>query len=204
MKWVTRERPKIDRIACPWLITRFIEQKPEFLYVSSDQVAEGRARRGRAIPYDVPDVELSHVGELCSFDAYCANTSLDEPGGAAGAGSDRARRRHRPARSRAAGGRAACTLARPVRPVARTTMRCCVRATDWWCTTALHAWLKEARDETHGWPPQAQAASRPDAAVNEASRRALRRAIRLRSRRCPGLGGRSAPEAHVGRRSGLS
>ena len=63
MKWVTRERPKIDRIACPWLVARFIDRQPEFLYVPCDQVLEVAHETG-AIPYDVPDVELSHVGEL--------------------------------------------------------------------------------------------------------------------------------------------
>jgi len=78
MKWVTRERPKIDRIACPWLIKRFIDQDPEFLYVPPDQVLEV-ARSTGAIPYDIPDVELSHVGELCSFDAFLNKYGLDDP-----------------------------------------------------------------------------------------------------------------------------
>ena len=78
MKWVTRERPKIDRIACPWLIKRFIDQDPEFLYVAPAQVLEV-ARSTGAIPYDVPNVELSHVGELCSFDAFLNKYGLDDP-----------------------------------------------------------------------------------------------------------------------------
>ena len=78
MKWVTRERPKIDRIACPWLIKRFIDQDPEFLYVPPDQVLEV-ARSTGAVPYDIPDVELSHVGELCSFDAFLNKYGLDDP-----------------------------------------------------------------------------------------------------------------------------
>ncbi len=69
MKWITRERPKIDRIACPWLIARFIDQDAEFLYVPPHQVLATAERTG-AIPYDVPNVELGHVGELCSFDAF--------------------------------------------------------------------------------------------------------------------------------------
>ena len=74
MKWVTRERPKIDRIACPWLILRFIDRDAEFLYVPARRrAARGRARRG-ATPYDIPGVEMSHVGELCSFDAFLRNT----------------------------------------------------------------------------------------------------------------------------------
>jgi hypothetical protein len=78
MKWVTRERPKIDRIACPWLITRFIDEQPEFLYVPSDRV-RAVAEETDAIPYDVPDVELSHVGDLCSFDAFLSKYGLDDP-----------------------------------------------------------------------------------------------------------------------------
>ena len=69
MKWVTRERPKIDRIACPWLIARFIDKEPEFLYVPSASVLQVAQDTG-AIPYDVPGVEMTHDGELCSFDAF--------------------------------------------------------------------------------------------------------------------------------------
>ena len=78
MKWVTRERPKIDRIACPWLISRFIDKEPEFLYVPADKVL-ATARETGATPYDVPDVELSHVGETCSFDTFLDKYSLDDP-----------------------------------------------------------------------------------------------------------------------------
>jgi hypothetical protein len=78
MKWVTRERPKIDRIACPWLIARFIDEQPEFLYVPSDRV-QTVAEETDAIPYDVPGVELSHVGDLCSFDAFLSKYGLDDP-----------------------------------------------------------------------------------------------------------------------------
>lgn len=78
MKWITRERPKIDRIACPWLIARFIDQEPEFLYVPSDEVTRCAQETG-AIPFDVPDVELGHHGELCSFDAFLQKYQLDDP-----------------------------------------------------------------------------------------------------------------------------
>jgi len=78
MKWVTRERPKIDRIACPWLITRFIDPAAEFYYVPANEVLMTASERD-AIPYDVPDVEFSHVGELCSFDAFLAKYGLTEP-----------------------------------------------------------------------------------------------------------------------------
>jgi len=78
MKWVTRERPKIDRIACPWLIARFIDPQAEFLYVPPGDVLRVAEETG-AIPYDVPDVELSHLGELCSFDAFLAKYGLTDP-----------------------------------------------------------------------------------------------------------------------------
>jgi len=78
MKWVTRERPKIDRIACPWLIARFIDKEPEFLYVSPRDVLATADKTG-AIPYDIPGVKFSHVGEKCSFDAFLAEYRLDQP-----------------------------------------------------------------------------------------------------------------------------
>lgn len=78
MKWVTRERPKIDRIACPWLVARFVDKEPEFLYVARDRVMAVAAETG-AIPYDVPNVELGHAGELCSFDAFLKKYDLREP-----------------------------------------------------------------------------------------------------------------------------
>jgi hypothetical protein len=78
MKWITRERPKIDRIACPWLIARFIDAAPEFLYVPGADVLRLADETG-AIPYDVPGVELGHHGERCSFDAFLDTYRLDEP-----------------------------------------------------------------------------------------------------------------------------
>jgi hypothetical protein len=78
MKWVTRQRPKIDRIACPWLIARFIDSSAEFLFVPPGDVLNVAAE-SRAIPYDIPGVELSHVGELCSFDAFLRKYGLQDP-----------------------------------------------------------------------------------------------------------------------------
>ena len=68
MKWVTRERVKVDRVACPWLIKKFVDPSAEFLFVPADTVTEV-ARRDGAIPYDVPGVEFGHHGQECSFDA---------------------------------------------------------------------------------------------------------------------------------------
>jgi hypothetical protein len=78
MEWVTRERPKIDRIACPWLILRFIDAQAQFHYVPAARVLDVAKARG-AVPYDVPGVELTHVGELCSFDAFLKRYQLDDP-----------------------------------------------------------------------------------------------------------------------------
>jgi hypothetical protein len=78
MKWITREHPKIDRIACPWLIQRFIDKEPEFLYVPADRVLAVAQETG-ATPYDVPGVELTHVAEQCSFDAFVEKYALCDP-----------------------------------------------------------------------------------------------------------------------------
>lgn len=78
MKWITRERVKVDRVACPWLIRKFIDPAAEFLFVPADQVMGVAAREG-ATPYDVPDVELGHHGELCSFDAFIEKYKLGDP-----------------------------------------------------------------------------------------------------------------------------
>ncbi|MGH7693340.1 MAG: chromate resistance protein ChrB domain-containing protein, partial [Gemmatimonadaceae bacterium] len=78
MRWITRARPKIDRVACPWLIARFIDTAPEFLFVSPDEVL-ARAKETGATPFDVEGVELSHEGPLCSFDALLKKYELRDP-----------------------------------------------------------------------------------------------------------------------------
>lgn len=78
MKWITRERPKIDRIACPWLIKNFIDKEAQFLYVPSTEVFS-EAKKQDAIPYDVPNAELTHDGPLCSFDAFIKKYGLTDP-----------------------------------------------------------------------------------------------------------------------------
>jgi hypothetical protein len=162
MKWVTRERPKIDRIACPWLIARFIDEEAEFIFVPSQQVLKVANETG-AIPYDVPDVELSHVGELCSFDAFLRKYKLDEPELQELAlivrGADTGRLDLAPqAPGLLALSLGLSALFKDDHEMLRHGMV---------VYDALYAWLKEARDETHGWPPQPQA--RADAEVNEAS-----------------------------------
>ena len=78
MKWITRARPKIDRIACPWLVARFIDHDAEFLYVSPKDVLKVAAETG-ATPYDIPGVELGHDGDRCSFDAFQRKYDLRDP-----------------------------------------------------------------------------------------------------------------------------
>lgn len=77
MKWITRERPRVDRVACPWLIERFVDKDAEFLYVPRDRVMAEAQRLG-ATPYDVADVELGHHGPECSFDAFVHRYGLEK------------------------------------------------------------------------------------------------------------------------------
>jgi hypothetical protein len=148
MKWVTRERPKIDRIACPWLIQRFIDRDPEFIFVPPDRVLDA-ARETGAIPYDVPGVELSHVGELCSFDAFLRKYALDEPGLAELAvivrGADTGRLDLAP---QCAGLLALSLGLSRVFAADLEMLRHGLVMYD-----ALYAWCREGRGETHGWPP---------------------------------------------------
>jgi hypothetical protein len=76
MKWITRERVKVDRVACPWLIKRFVDKDAEFHFVPADQVMSEAKRLG-AIPFDIPDVELGHHGKACSFEAILKKYRLD-------------------------------------------------------------------------------------------------------------------------------
>lgn len=78
MTWVTREKARVDRIACPWLISRFVDREPVFLFVPPADVARVAQREG-AIPYDVPGAELGHHGDRCSFDAFLEKYALDDP-----------------------------------------------------------------------------------------------------------------------------
>ena len=78
MKWVTRRKARVDRIACPWLIRRFIDPGAEFLFVPEAEVMD-TARREEALPFDVPDVELGHHGDRCSFDAFLDTYRLADP-----------------------------------------------------------------------------------------------------------------------------
>ena len=77
MKWITRERVKVDRVACPWLIRKFVDPEAEFLFVPADEVMEV-AKRESAVPYDVKDVELGHHGKECAFDAIVKKYDLGQ------------------------------------------------------------------------------------------------------------------------------
>jgi hypothetical protein len=149
MKWITRERPKIDRIACPWLIARFIDREPEFLYVPAADVLPVAEREG-AIPYDVPGVELTHVGERCSFDAFLARYGLNDP--------------------------ALLQLAEIVRGADTSRLDLAPQSAGLYALSlglsrnfaddhemlkhglvmydALYAWCRDCEEETHNWPPK--------------------------------------------------
>jgi hypothetical protein len=149
MKWVTRERPKIDRIACQWLIARFIDRAPEFLFVPAADVLRVAAEAG-ATPYDIPGVELSHVGELCSFDAFLAKYALTDPA----------------LQQLALIVRGADTSKLDLTPqsaglyaISLGLSRCfaddhAMLGHGMVMYDALHAWCREGRDEAHAWPPR--------------------------------------------------
>lgn len=149
MRWITRSRPKIDRVACPWLIARFIDSAPEFLFVPPDQVL-GRAKETGATPFDVEGVELSHEGPLCSFDAFLAKYELRDP--ALGdlativRGADTARLDLAP---QCAGLLAISLGLSQLYDDDHEQLRHGFVVYD-----ALYAWLTKARDEAHTWNPQ--------------------------------------------------
>src|SRR5215217_3608580 len=78
MKWITRERPTIDRIACPWLIKNFVDKDAEFFYVAANEVIQ-QAKKMDAIPFDMPDVEFSHHNDKCTFDYIIEKYELTDP-----------------------------------------------------------------------------------------------------------------------------
>ena len=147
-RWVTRERPKIDRIACPWLISRFVDRDAEFLYVPTKEVRDAAKARD-AIPYDVPDVHFTHDGELCSFDAFIKHYRLKDPALEQLAlivrGADTARLDLAPQ----AAGLAAISLglSRNFADDHEMLQHGMVMY------DALYAWCKEGQDELHTWNP---------------------------------------------------
>jgi hypothetical protein len=149
MKWITRERPKVDRVACPWLIQRFIDAKPELLFAPSADVAR-IARETGAVPFDIEGVPLSHEGPLCSFDAFLAQYGLSDPALADLAvivrGADTARLDLAP---QCAGLLALSLGLSRLFADDHEQLRHGFVMYD-----ALYAWLVGARDETHTWNPQ--------------------------------------------------
>ena len=156
MKWVTRARPKIDRVACPWLIARFIDENADFLFVAPNDV-QRVAAESEAIPFDVEGVALSHVGPLCSFDAFLDQYGLDDP--------------------------ALVELARIVRGADTDRLDLAPQCSGLLAISlglsrlfkddheqlrhgfvvydALYAWLREARDEKHEWVGATRSGARP-------------------------------------------
>ncbi len=148
MQWITRERPKIDRIACPWLVKRFIDRDAEFLYVPATDVLTIAADTG-AIPYDIPGVELSHVGERCSFDAFLSKYGLRDPALVQLAeivrGADTSRLDLTP---QSAGLYAiSLGLSKTFQDDHEMLQHGLVMY------DALYAWCKHGQGETHNWPP---------------------------------------------------
>jgi hypothetical protein len=149
MKWVTRERPVIDRIACPWLIARFIDNQPDFLFVPAEQVIRVAAETG-AVPYDVPGVEFTHVGEGCSFDAFVAKYDLQtDPAivtiAAIVRGADTGRH---DLTSQSTGLLAISMGLRDLTPDDHKVLKYGFVIYD-----ALYAWASHRKSERHSWPP---------------------------------------------------
>jgi|SRR5450432_1751596 hypothetical protein len=148
MRWITREHPKIDRIACPWLLLRFIDAQSEFHYVPAERVYE-MAKELAATPYAVPGVELTHVAELCSFDAFIKKYQIDDFGVSRLAlivrGADTSRLDLAP---QSAGLYAISLGLSATFPDDQEMLRHGLVIYD-----ALYAWCKSLQEETHRWPP---------------------------------------------------
>ena len=147
-RWVTRERPKVDRIACPWLIRRFIDPEAEFLYVPTPEVKRVATER-EAVPYDIPDVAFSHVGELCSFDAFLTAYRLRDPALDELAVIVRGADTNRPELAPQAAVLAALSLGLSRLYADDHAML----AQGMVMYDALYRWCKEGKDEVHTWNP---------------------------------------------------
>lgn len=149
MRWITRERPKIDGVACPWLVARFIDKEPEFLFVPAAEVSR-RARELGAIPFDIDGVELSHEGPLCSFDAFLRKHRLQDPALSQLASI---------VRSADTDTLAACPQAAGLLAISLGLSQCFTDdherlARGFIVYDALYAWLTGAATERHDWNPQ--------------------------------------------------
>jgi len=152
-RWITRERPKIDRIACPWLVARFVDPEAEFLYVPNKEVLNTAKEKG-ATPYDVPDVHFSHDGELCSFDAFLKTYRLTgDPAldrlAVIVRGADTARLDLAP--------QSAGLLAVSLGLSRNFTDDLEMLKQGMVVYDALYAWCKEGQDEAHTWNPDPDA-----------------------------------------------
>jgi rhodanese-related sulfurtransferase len=149
-RWITRERPKVDRIACPWLITRFIDRNAEFLYLPSANVKTVAAQKN-AIPYDVPDVTFSHDGPRCSFDAFIRIYRLTDPALLQLADIVRGADTGHPEIAAQSAGLVALSLglSRLISNDHEQLRQGMVMY------DALYLWCKEGQDEQHTWNPEA-------------------------------------------------
>jgi rhodanese-related sulfurtransferase len=149
-RWITREPPKIDRIACPWLVARFVDPSAEFLYVPSNTVLDA-AREKDAVPYDVPNVHFTHDGDLCSFDAFLKHYRLTDPAlkelATIVRGADTARLELAPQ----APGLAAISLGLSRNFADDHEML----GHGMVMYDALYRWCKEGKEQLHTWDPQA-------------------------------------------------
>jgi rhodanese-related sulfurtransferase len=148
-KWITRERPKIDRIACPWLIRRFIDRDAMIFFVASDHVPAAAAELA-AVPFDIPGVDFSHDGELCSFDAFIKRFGLADPAldrlATIVRGADTTRLELAP--------QAPGLLAMSLGLSAICDDDHAMLEQGMILYDALYGWARRAASETHGWPPQ--------------------------------------------------
>lgn len=149
-RWVTRERPKIDRIACPWLVRRFVDPEAELLYVPPVDVRRV-ADEKEAIPYDVPDVPFSHEGERCSFDAFLEHFRLRDPALAELARIVRGADTHRLELAPQAAGLAAVSLG--LSRIFADDHEMLAHGMTLY--DALYAWCRDGKDEVHTWNPAA-------------------------------------------------
>ncbi len=149
-RWVTRERPKIDRIACPWLVRRFVDPDAEFLYVPAKDVQKVSLEK-TATAYDIPDVEFSHEGERCSFDAFLKHYRLKDPALDELALIVRGADTNRLGLAPQAAGLAAISLGLSILHEKDLEMlEHGIAMYD-----ALYAWCKSGKDEVHTWNPAA-------------------------------------------------
>ena len=155
MRWITREHPKIDRVACPWLIARFIDREPEFIFVPTAEVETQAAELG-AVAFDVEGVELTHDGAQCSFDAFLAKYELGDDALRTIAKIVRGADTDRLDLAPQAAGLLAISLGLSrLFPDDHEMLKHGFVVYD-----ALYAWCREAADERHTWNPQRTAGAR--------------------------------------------